>query len=232
MAGFEKLFGLNADSFRKNCIICPSNDASLFINKSQNRKKGLLFSVDDTGFASVISSKNNFLIGDCVLMLKETSCRNLFLFGSCASAGKLKIGDSVAVDNAVCLESFSSMLDEAANSRSYFPDKGLFGRFYGFAKGKGLSASNCATVSSLYLEKGLTKYFADKRIDCADMESSIVYSAAGYAGLKALSVLYVTDIINKKQFFEPLSVIEKKKLNEARKRLSGLLSDFIKNELA
>ena len=231
MTVFQKMFGISERDVRKNCIICPANDSPLFINEG-DKSKGLFFSAVSAGDTTVIIIKNNFLAGDCVLSLKETSCENIFLFGSCASTGQHSIGSIHLAEKSFSLESFSEMLEKSGASESYSPDKVLFDKFIGYSKGGNISPSYFAAVGSILLEKNYLEWFAQNSIGCVDMESSMIYSAAAHIKRKALALAYVTDIIEKKPFYDPLSKEESAKVASGRKALSGLLSDFIKNELA
>jgi len=231
MTIFKKIFGLDESEVQKNCIICPINDFSLFIRKNDRISKGLLFSATNSEKATVISSKNNFLLGDCVLYLKETLCENIFLFGSCASTGALSVGDPVLAEKSFSFESFSDMLKKKNNPELFFPDKELFDKFHSFTKDKSLFPATLATVNSICLETDYLDWSKNNNVKCFDMETSIIFSSAKYIGRKAIALLYVTDIIGKQSFHEPLDENDRAKLLSSRKLISKLLVNFIENEL-
>jgi hypothetical protein len=228
---FFKFFGTPKEEIKPHCIICPSNDQSLFSsNKSCKQGRGLFFSVLNTSFASIISTRNNFLVGDCVLALKDTTCKNIYLFGSCAGIGNMNIGDKVLIGNSYSLESFTKMSKNSNDVEICNPSKELLGKILSFGANENLTSVNCATVSSLLLEEKYLKFFSEQKISCVDMETSIVFSAAALIQKNAVSLLYVTDILGKKRFYEPLSQKEKSNLSNSRKALSNLIINFIKND--
>ncbi|MCX5781490.1 MAG: hypothetical protein NT145_02125 [Elusimicrobia bacterium] len=229
---FFKLFGTPKEEIKLHCIICPSNDQSLFSsNKSCKQSRGLFFSVLNTSFASIISTRNNFLIGDCVLALKDTACKNIYLFGSCAGTGNMNIGDKVIVENSYSLDSFTQMTKNSNNFEVCSANKELLDKLISFGANENLMSVNCATVSSLLLEEKYLGYFAEQKISCIDMETSIVFSAAALTKKNAVSLLYVTDILSKKKFHEALSQKEKSSILNSRKSLSNLIINFIKNDI-
>ncbi len=228
---FETIFGLKEKEVKRNCIICPSNDASLFIKPALKGAKGLIYSAQNIKNATIISSKNNFLIGDCILYLKETSCENIFLFGSSAGIDKA-IGDCLLIQKSFSLESFSKMLTGETEFDCFFADKSLFEGFEGLTKGKPVTPADSACASSLLLEKDYLDWAKINNVKCFDMESSIIYSSARKIGRKALAIFYVTDLAGKNPFYTRLLESEKKKLLLSRKMLSGLLLDYIENDLS
>lgn len=231
MAAFKKMFGLSESEVKTNCIICPANDSSLFTNAGK-RFQGLIFSGTNTGRATVISIKNNFLAGDCVLSLEDTPCENIFLFGSCASTGQIPVGSIHIAEKSFSLESFSQMLEKTLPSRAYFPDKALFDRFLEYSEENELSISRFASAGSIMLEKDCLSWFSQNGVSCVDMESSIIFSAAAHIKRKALALSYVTDVIGKKPFYDRLSAEDGKKVASARKTLSRLFEAFIENGLS
>ena len=227
---FNKLFGLEKESIKANCIVCPANDASLFYsNDGKGVSRGLFYAVSNMPDYTVISTNYNLLAGDCVLALKDSPCRNIFLFGSCGSTGALEVGAAVAVKKAFSLESFSEMLQQK-EMLQYMCFEGS-----GTLLGKMAASTsvdpglvNCATVSSLMLESAYMDFYRKEDIRCVDMESSMIYSAARVAGKEAASLLYVTDNVKSAGFYEELSPALRGKIKNIRKKLSDELKDFVK----
>ena len=232
MKYFKKFFGVEEREIKPDCIICPMDSMQLFYGPGDAEArpaKGIIFSVLNTQSASIITSKIGSLTGDCVLMLKDTQCENLYLFGSCGSAGVLDIGTKVIVKRATALESFTEMLKFKDCAEACFPDKKLFERLSLFASGKNLMQANCATVGSLLLEPSYLQWFAKHKISCVDMEASLVFSAAGHIKRKAAALMYVTDIIMRKPFYGELEPAERERIGSAKKELASLLLTFIQN---
>jgi hypothetical protein len=230
---FEKFFGVPQNAVKPHVIICPANDAPLFALKknelSQNcAGRGLFFSVSNSHNHTVISSKNNFMIGDAVLLLGETAAQNVYLFGSCAGAGAA-LGAKILVEKAYSLESFTAMLDQNHQPGICLPDKLLSDELYGVTDQASTLYAACATVSSPVLERDWVKWFTGNRVSAVDMEASIVFSAANAIGRKAAALLYVTDIIDGKPFFATRDKEEARMILAARKEIAGYLESFIEN---
>lgn len=230
MDTFQKYFGTAPTEIKKHCIICPSNDSGLFsCNRRDFASKGLFFNTTDAGYASIITTRYNFLVGDCVLHLKNTNCSNIYLFGSCGSTGKAGLGSKILIQKSVGMESFTEMLKFNGKPDACFPDTTLLNNFLSYCGDQSVSLANCATVSSLILEEIHLPWLVKNNIACVDMEASIVFSAASYVNKKAIAFLYATDIILKKPFHEKLTPEEYSQINAAKKASAELLCGFIKN---
>ncbi len=230
MTTFEKFFGISPDKIKKNCIICPTGDASLFTettkkaNSNSPATKGVFFKIDNLEDETIISVKNNFLISDCILLLKETQCENIFLFGPCGTLAPFKIGDKLIIEKAFNFESASSFLDFSPDAKAYCPDKTLFDKFHSFSK---LKTSICATTNSLILEKLHIPKLKELKVSSLDMELSIVFFCAEKIEKKAIATLYATDSPEKNPLFTTLKENEKKILKSSRKQLAQTLKNFI-----
>ncbi len=221
---FEKFFGINPDKIKENCIICPANDAVLFNEENSENAKGIFFKIDNLKNETVISVKNNFLIADCILLLTETSCKNIFLFGPCGTLPPFNIGDKFIIEKAFNFESASAFLNFPSDAKACFPDKTLFNKFLSFSR---LKTSACATVNSLILEKLHIPQLKKLDISSLDMESSIIFSCAEKIGKKAIAILYATDSPEKTNLFVPLNEKEKETLKTSKKQLAQTLKNFI-----
>ncbi len=222
-------FGVDSKNIRKNCIICPLSDSKLFdaFGKFET-ESGLFAKTENYEKATVISTKNNFLIGDAVLSLKNTLCENIILFGGCGAVGNIKIADKFIVQKAFNLESFSQMLEMRTNPDAYYPSKLLLEEFLSKNLKHDMQQIKCATTSSLILEKMYKDWFNRNKISAVDMECSSVFSAASSINKKAIAVFYVTDNINGFISAE-LDDSQKKKLLNARLTLAKYICDFINN---
>ncbi len=142
----------------------------------------------------------------------------------------MNIGDKIIVENSCSFESFTQMAKNSKDLEICKPSKELLEKVLSFGANENLMPANCATVSSLILEEKFLNYFAEQKISCVDMETSIVFSAAALAKINAVALLYVTDILGKTKFCEALSQKEKSSLSNSRKTISNLLITFIKND--
>lgn len=231
MSDLSAYFGIEPLEIRKNCIICQVCDSMLFKNLGKaKRGSGFFSKIMNYEKATVISTKNNFLVGDVVLQLKNTLCENIVLFGSCGGAGDVKIGDKFIVKKAFNFESFSEMLEMRRAPDTYYPSTILFKEFTDKNSGGALLHVKCATTSSILLEQVYGEWFNKNKINAVDMECSSVFSAASSVNKKAIALLYVTDnIASNKPFDTQMEDAQKEKLLLARKSLAQAVCDFINN---
>ena len=90
--------GINLKEIKRTCVICPVSDHSLFAKLGKPKRNNLFFAkIMNYENVTVISTKNNFLVGDIVLCLKNSACENIILFGSCGGIGDVKIADKLIV---------------------------------------------------------------------------------------------------------------------------------------
>ena len=220
---FKTFFGSDAKNIKKNCIICQSFDISLFSNKVSN---GLFVKSTNTKTATIIVLKNNFLAGDTILRLKDSPCENIFVFGSCGGYTKVSYGDSVIIDKAYNLESFSDMLNFKKQVNYYQSSMDLLNRFHKKNIYENLILTNSACVSSLYLETKFLDWFSKREIYAIDMESSIILSASNSIKRKAICLMYVSDIVstNTTVFLQEKSI--KQKVSNSRKNLAEMILRF------
>ena len=225
---FQKLLGLSASRFPQNCIICQDFDLPLF---ASNARKGLFLKIARTNNAIIIALKNNFLAGDAVLALKNSACKNIFLFGPCGVYGSSKIGDMFIIESAFNLESFSKLV--AAKETAIFEEEqacpSLTQKIYS-KNSAALMKTKSACISSLALEKNFLDFFAKNNISALDMESSIIFSAAKSIKISAACLLYASDHIEKNPIGLALSKSQKQKLSLSRKLLSKIIMGFIDDE--
>ena len=231
---FENYFGTTPDTINKNCIICPtSGDGDLFNAFGEKiETKGFFSKVQNYARASVICTKNNLLIGDCILLLKDTACENIFLFGSCGGTGLTRIGDIVLIKKTFNYESFSEMLEMKRTPDSYYPSHSLLNEFLA-----SLNETDSALVkqvygaatSSLLLEKNYMDWFEKNRVMAIDMESSAVFAAANYVNRKALCLMYVADHVSYLKPTEELNDEYKKQIIASRRHLANMIIAHINN---
>jgi purine-nucleoside phosphorylase len=221
---FKDFFGTESQNVKQDCIICQNYDLPLFAQDSSN---GFFVKTAQSGKATVIALKNNFLAGDAVLYLKNTACKNIFLFGSCGACGDVESGDLMIIDKAFNFESFSKMVSFDADPGFFPADQELVSEFYGKNRYEDMIKTNSACVSSLLLEPRYINWFKQNGVCAVDMESSIVFSAAKEIGAKAACFMYAADHIEKNPVGETLEDKLKKKISASRKKLTRMITEFI-----
>ncbi len=236
MSTFLKLFGIKTDDVKKTCVLLP------LIKKEilgwfgvEDFSRGKLYGAGKAeNFTLIHTGLGAGLLGDAVLYLKNTECRNIVAFGSCGLIEQnwgLDIGSLVVPERAFGWESFSDMLLEKKNGIGEFrADAGLTNNF--LSANKACVKVNCATLGSIKLEEGYVDFFREKNVQIVDMECSALFSAARHAGKKAIALFYVNDIIHQKPFYEEMDSRDKTNLLSSVKSAPVLLCDFIKNSLS
>lgn len=234
MTKFQTLFGLNESHVRKTCVLLPFAGRDILARLGAPRfSKGKLYSSANTkDFTLIHTGMGPALLGDAVLYLGDTACRNIILFGSCGLVKEdvdLNIGALVAPGRCYSFESFTEMLSKIEKERKiFYPDGSLLENLLKF---KNVKIVTCATLGSLKLEEDHIDIFKEKKIQVVDMEASALFSAAKLIDRKAAALFYITDIINKKPFYEKLEDKDKSALLSSIKSGSRLLCEFIKKNL-
>jgi len=234
MTKFEALFGISKSEIQNTCILMPIlNKAAILGFGIDKLHRGKLYTSTNTkNFTLINTGIGAGFNGDAVLYLAETNCKNIVLFGSCGlTTGNSCIGNLVAPIKCYKMESFTDMLLKKTKPKIFYPDKKLLGDFLEFSDKlcPGLIQKvTCVTLGSLKLEEENIRLFKEKAIDIVDMECSAIFSAANYLGLKAMALFYVTDIINKKPFYMPLSAEDSSTLTGSIKNAADILYQFIK----
>lgn len=235
MNEFEKLFGLKPSQLKKPCILMPWIDKGVLKDFGVEKSlKGSLYTCWNSEFFTLIHTGIGAgFVGDAVLYLEKTECENIILFGSCGLVKEkdgFKIGSLTAVSKAFALESFSDLLlKKEVEPEVFYADKVLLDKLFSFDKTKGIKRTDCATVGSLKLEEENLGFFKQKNISVVDMECSAFYAAAAHIKRKALALLYVSDIIGKKNFYSPISSDDKTTLSLSIKYAVNFLSNFAKH---
>ena len=220
--------GINLKEIKKTCIICPIADHSLFEKLGKPKRNNLFFAkIMNYSNVTVISTKNNFLVGDIVLCLKNSACENVILFGSCGGVGDVKIADKLIVKKAFNFESFSEMLEMKRNPDSYYPSTILLDNFLSKTK-QNIIQVKCVTSNSIVLQRTYKDWFDKNKINAIDMECSSVFSAASAINKKAIALFYVTDHISEASPFETeLDEKQRAQLLNTRQELADSICDFI-----
>ena len=259
MPEFQKLFGLDKSEIKETVLLMPllyKNTLTDFGIKDFPR--GLVYSSGHSDTLTLIQVGICApLLGDAVLYLKETACRNLILFGSCGIIDRnsgLDIGSLVSPKKCYSMESFSDLLSLTDTTtkvaaglvpasegdhkgRSYnrknkdwpvfYPDKDLSEKLLAAAPSD-IKPVTTATVGSIKLEEDQPEIFQGKDIQVADMECSAFFSAARHIGRRAVALFYATDIVSEKPFYLKLSDRDRSNLLAAVDRASKIICRFVK----
>jgi len=239
MGKFKALFGIKESEIKRNCIITPliTKDIIKYFGL-RNLSKGRLYnSSSSADFTLIHTGMVAGLVGDAVLYLKDTPCRNAILFGSCGLVKEkraLTFGSLVSPYGAYSNESFSNMLLEKKVGPGFFPaNKTLYENFLKTGSNACIKKVLCSTVASLKLEEDMLKAFCKKEIDILDMECSAFFSASLSIGIKAIALFYVSDIIGKMPFYADSQSALKSKLIFSVKKSVDFICQFIeKNQNA
>ncbi|MDR2426788.1 MAG: hypothetical protein LBD46_06405 [Endomicrobium sp.] len=221
---FKDFFGIQKQEIKEDCIICQLYDLPLFAKKSEI---GFFVKTAEAENATIIGLKNNFLAGDAVLHLRNSSCKKIYLFGNCGGCADVESGDILMIDKAYNFESFSKMAAHDTNPDFFTSSKELLEDFYSNNHYEDLIKTNSACVSSLLLEAEYIDWFKNNGICAIDMESSIVFSAAKKIGVKAVCFMYVADHIEKSPIGFELDEKTRKAVSCARRKLPRMILDFI-----
>jgi purine-nucleoside phosphorylase len=228
---FIRLFGVEKDAIAKTVVLIPFLSARILSQCGvEHSRRGCLYRTYlCRDFTLIHTGIGQGFAGDCVLNLKGSPCRNLFIFGSCGAVRKISgcdIGSVVTVRKVYAFDSFTQMLEGARKKDTYQAAPSLL---------KPLLASCprpkpvvCASVASLALEGKYRDSFIRHGIDVLDMETAALFAAARACGFDAASVLYVSDIVGSKPFYAPRTARDKKALDKGRTVAFELLCTLIR----
>lgn len=233
MSTFESLFGIIPEEVKRNCLLVPLLSKGFLKNFGiEKLNRGFLYaSGQGTNFTLIQTGMGAGLVGDAVLYLKETNCKNLLLFGSCGALNnntELQIGSLVYPEKCSSFESFSDFLGSPSRPpQIYFPDKSLRDSFLKETNCADLRPVHCATVASLKLEEEKDAWLIEQGIDVVDMECSAFFSASKHAEIPALALFYIADIVNQKPFYVKSSDLDQQSLLQAIDKASNILVTFL-----
>lgn len=212
MSMFKNIFGIDSGEVQEKCVLVPCLGKDLLASFGvDNPVRGKIYAcAQGKDFTLIHARVGTFFVGDVVLYLRETPCRQVFLFGSCGSAGALNIGQLVMPVKCFARESFSALLhDKDKPWPVFYSDDYLCGSFQKGLKDHHVDKVTCMTLSSLKLEEGLSDQFKDNSVDVVDMECSAFFAAASKVGLPAMGLFYVADVLIKKPFYADLTEPDK-----------------------
>lgn len=227
---FKNIFGMDPGAIKEKCVLAPclSKDLLVAFGVDELVRGKIYGCAQGKDFTLIHARIGVCFVGDLVLYLKETSCRQVFLFGSCGSVGTLDIGRLVIPTKCFARESFSALLyDEDRPWPIFYPDSYLRESFKNSTKNFPYDNVTCMTLSSLKFEQGLMQHFRDLNISVVDMECSAFFAAASKVGLPAMGLFYVSDVLEKKPFYADLTESDKQAMKAGMITGIKVLCDFI-----
>ncbi|OOP55166.1 MAG: hypothetical protein AYP45_16315 [Candidatus Brocadia carolinensis] len=232
MSNFKTLFGIEPSSIQKTCVIVPYLAHGLLRSLGiEGLKKGKLYATANTDmFTFIKAGIGTLLVGDAVLYLEQTNCQEIIYFGACGlvqETDRLTIGSLVSPGKCMAFEGFTDvLLKQTDNITFHYPDKELFQSFLNTAPAQNIRPVTGMSIGSLKCEESYKEFLLEKGVEVVDMECSAFFSAAQYIRKKAIALLYVTDIIAKKSFFEPWEPEDKLRVDQAIQTACKAIQSF------
>jgi purine-nucleoside phosphorylase len=238
MDTFETLFGVKTTDVKNTCVLLPLLSKNIVKQFGVPRlSRGTIYSAGNSAhFTLIRTGVGSALAGDVVLYLTDTQCRTVILFGSCGlvdSSSGVQIGDLLSPGKCYAAESFTRLLE--GNSRGwgvYYPDRNLNKQLLN-AEGAGdIRSATCLSIGSLRLQDAMRDTIKRKAIAAVDMECASVFAAAAHTGLRAVALLYVTDIIGEKSYHAELNREDGAVLTSSIRNAVRILCEFIEKKLS
>jgi len=232
MDRFAAIFGIEKETIEKNCLLLPfiPPGALKELGVKELSPGAVFSSASVKGLTIVKTGIGASFVGDAVLYLAKTNCKNIFLLGSCGLINNklgLRVGDLVFPTVAYPFESFTDILTQRIQRPvGAYPDSGLMSDFLE-STGLDLHRSACVSFSSLYHEDSFVPVFQRLGADVIEMECAALFHAARKAEKKALALLFISDILSSKPHYETPTPEDKKSLAEGIHQACGAISKFV-----
>ena len=226
---FEKLFGINPDQIRPNCILMPfCSPKWLEPFEVTQKASGLLYTVWQTEHFSLIKTGiGATLAGDAALCLKETPCHRAAFLGTCGLIGTDpgRIGEWVLPSKVLAWDSFSTLINGSQTpAAALIFDLAPAEQFLASNKDIPLSRGIHGTFPSLVLEENYLDEFKKHAVLTVDLECSAVLAACRSVGISIFSLLVISDLLVHRPFWQVNAEEQKTtaaSVAEALKRLSA-----------
>jgi len=243
---FRYCYGCEPGSFAQTAIITPFLSLKLFRQYCDADKnfKGKLYS----GFTAQKNGKNatiiycgmgDRLLGDGVMLLKESPVKEIIFIGSCGGLKDCEIGDLILCEDAFNGEGFSRYYEDNFKMDNIFHEGNLIQgnsdyteQLYQFLCSKiddnpGLKRGSIFTIGAVTSEKKeIIQAIEGEDFSGIDMEISAAYSAANASGLKATGLLFVSDLPSRKPFWNKMDPKDKIRINNAIGQIIQLSLEF------
>ena len=241
---FPFAFGFKSELLPERVLMLPYLPVSVIEKNRHIRDKraGRLYRTiflegGQNAAAIVITGMGGALSGDCVLALAEAGAREVIFAGSCGGLPPCGIGDIIVCSSAVDGEGFSRYHRSGTSTGytvregiSHKPDSTLtdiiYKRMMSIAgDDTGVHRGGVFTTGSLLSETAFNiKSLTDEGLLGIDMETSAVFCAAQSFGIKAVSVMTVSDLPLSIPFWEK---VDKKNAKEYGHTFETVLLNLI-----
>ncbi|VAW13715.1 hypothetical protein MNBD_BACTEROID05-123 [hydrothermal vent metagenome] len=222
---FKNQFGIDAQSIKPTCILTPFLYKGLLEDlEIKSLSKGKPYaSGHGKNFTLIHTQVGSLFMGDCVLSLKKTPCKQLIMLGSCGLVEKtdhLDIGQIVLPIQSYEMESFSQMLEKKyINLNAHHANESLMNNL---TPSSPFPKVSCASLGSIKQENNYLNFFKKNGIEIVDMEYSAFLTASKHINIPACGILYITDIIGESSPFN-LNSSSQQKIKTAQKEMSNIL---------
>lgn len=229
MPAFEQLFGIPEEQIQPTCVLTPFLPPGMTEALNiDSLHRGSPFAAGQAPHFTLIHTQIGApFVGDVVLHLSDSPCRNLILLGACGAVedDDLSIGSVVLAESALNLESFSALLTKEPH-----PDQTSHASLDIIAALEPLKNQlpkvSCASLGSFYLEETYAEFLKESKIDVLEMQASAFYQSARHILRRAVGIFYVTDILHQRQAFDPLTPAQQAAVAAAQQRIYRLLNNY------
>jgi len=234
MTPFKSLFGIEKEDIQHNCLLLPFLPPGVLDNLGIKKlSRGFVFSAGNVNNLTVINTGMGAgLTGDACLYLEKSKCANIIFFGSCGLVNPhptLGVGSLILPSCAYAYESFSDILNNRLQSPfAARPDQTLIDRFC-TSTSITPHRSNCISFASLHEEEKFIPLFNSLNAEIIEMECAALFLAAAKINIKAMALLYISDILQEKRFYEEASSTDKKNLTESISQACHAFLSFVKS---
>lgn len=230
MERFGRLFGSETKEIRQNCVLAPVLIPGMLDSFGiRSLSKGLVYASGQSDELTFIKTPPGALfVGDAVLQLRDTSCRNIYFLGSCGLINRnlgLDIGSVVVPQSAYPMESFSYLLAGQRHEVGLaYPDADLLQKVDSL--NQQIARVKCVSFGSLELEEAYLTTLIGLGADVVEMECAALFNAARHINRHAVAILYISDIVGAQWFWQSFSSEDKKSLTEAVSQACLLIKDL------
>ncbi len=236
---FEFCFGVSPEEMPGRVIVTPFIPLKKFKEHCHELSsfKGRFYSgftAEQYGcnFGVVYCGVGDRLLGDAILLLEEAGGDSVIFAGSCGGLKDVAIGDIVICEKAFNGEGFTRHLKEDSDIRAILndPQWGYADKALGDVCKKIIDQQSgpdikCEkgsifTTGSLLVETDENlNILREEGFTGIEMEVSAVYGAAATAGIKAVAILYVSDLPGEKELWELLNDAQKLRYDKGFRQL-------------
>lgn len=207
MSSFQSLFGVPAETIQSTCILTP------FLPKALRTALALPPLKNGNPYATAQGNRFSLIrtqigapyVGDAVLYLKETRCKNIIFVGACGALPSvgLTIGNLIVPADALALESFCQLLTHSSlHPLKITANASMHQQFIEMTPTLLARPMHAASLGSIHLETNYISYLKDYHIDVVDMECAAFLHAATSIHRPAIALLYITDILSQTSPFD------------------------------